>query len=53
MQSFGYALQVLGLVVVPMSFFYSDIRYGQLAVLAIGAGIFFVGNRFVKTNWRS
>ncbi len=48
MQPVGYVLQILGLVTVPTAFFYSEIRYGELTMLAIGASAFLLGTYLVR-----
>ena len=54
MQVLGRALQLFGIVVVPMALIYyfsqvgqkgeSELMFGELAILMLGAGCFWIGN---------
>ncbi|MCZ6794960.1 MAG: hypothetical protein O7J95_15250 [Planctomycetota bacterium] len=60
MQAFGRTLQFFGLVLVPMALIYyfsnqgltaeAELMTGELTILAVGAGIFLVGNVMVKRS---
>lgn len=58
MQTLGKALQMFGLIIVPMAliFYFSNqgrltearLMFGELSILAIGAASFFIGNVLLK-----
>ncbi len=61
MKELGRLLQIVGLVVVPMALLYYvtnrgsvgelqeiKLMYGELSILAVGAGFFVLGNYLVK-----
>jgi hypothetical protein len=58
MLALGRALQFLGLVIVPMALMFyfrrqgeapeSELMFGELAILALGAGIFLAGQQIAK-----
>jgi hypothetical protein len=65
MEALGRSLQVVGLVIVPMALLYyfargnrsgaegaseAQLMFGELFILALGAGVFWLGNYLVKTR---
>jgi hypothetical protein len=59
-QSLGRFLQLFGLVLVPMALIYyftrqgradeSELMFGELSILAVGAGVFLLGKRLAGSS---